>query len=232
MSEGVLEVIVRSVDDARQAEAGGARRLEVLRDLDCGGLTPPIELVHGILEAVSIPVRVMIRENEGYRIEHPAELDRLRLLAAQFGALPIDGLVLGFLLGGKIDNKSTSAILRQVPLCRATFHHAFEETDDAQAAIYDLKHIPQIDRILTAGRSGTWAQRRARIEQYYEQARPELTILAGGDVTLTTMGFLLRTTPIREFHVGRAARQNGRVRAQKVAGLVRLLKTPAAAQTE
>lgn len=200
--------------------------------ISIAGLTPPIELIHGILEAVSIPVRVMIRENEGYRIEHPAELDRLCLLAAQFGALPIDGLVLGFLIGGKIDHKSTSAILRQAPHCRATFHHALEETDDAQAAIQDVKHILQIDRILTAGRSGTWAQRRARIEQYYEQARPELTILAGGGVHLTTMRSLLRTTPIREFHVGRAARENGRVHADKVARLVRLLKIPISAQTE
>lgn len=226
MAEGVLEIIVRSVDDARQAEAGGAHRLEVVRDLECGGLTPGMDLVEGILNAISMPVRVMLRENAGYGIAGPAELDHLSSLAAQLGALPINGLVLGFLLEGKVDARRTSTILGQAPRCGATFHHAFEETDDAQAAIRDLKQIPQIDRILSAGRSGTWARRRARLEYYHDQADPELSILAGGGINVTTMRSLLETTPIREFHIGRAARENGRVHAGKVATLVRLLKRP------
>src|SRR5262245_44731088 len=62
----LLEVIVQSLDDARAALAGGADRLEVVRAIEDGGLTPPIELVHEIAAHVGLPLRVMVRENAGY----------------------------------------------------------------------------------------------------------------------------------------------------------------------
>ena len=43
----LLEVIACSVADAVEAEKGGASRLEIVRDLGRGGLTPPLELVCG-----------------------------------------------------------------------------------------------------------------------------------------------------------------------------------------
>jgi copper homeostasis protein len=45
MSTEILEVIACSVADAIQAQQGGAGRLEVVSDLDRGGLTPSITLV-------------------------------------------------------------------------------------------------------------------------------------------------------------------------------------------
>jgi copper homeostasis protein len=38
----MLEVIACSVADAVAAERGGADRLELVRDLNVGGLTPPL----------------------------------------------------------------------------------------------------------------------------------------------------------------------------------------------
>jgi copper homeostasis protein CutC len=64
MRAPVLEVIVTSLDDAIEAERGGATRLEVVRDLDRGGLTPSLGLVHDIVAAVRIPIRVMVRESD------------------------------------------------------------------------------------------------------------------------------------------------------------------------
>ena len=65
----VVEVIACSVSDAIEAQRGGAGRLEIIRDLQRGGLTPPLELVRDILEAVTIPVRVMLRGSESYHIQ-------------------------------------------------------------------------------------------------------------------------------------------------------------------
>src|ERR1051326_4745406 len=67
MSSAVLEVIVCCVADAVEAQKGGASRLEVVRDLDRGGLTPSIQLVQAIKDAVDLPLRVMVRESDGYR---------------------------------------------------------------------------------------------------------------------------------------------------------------------
>ena len=61
----LLEVIACSVEDAIQAEEGGADRLEIVSDLDVGGLTPPLELVREIRSEVNLPLRVMLREEAG-----------------------------------------------------------------------------------------------------------------------------------------------------------------------
>ena len=61
----LLEIIAETVEDAREAEQGGAGRIELVRDLDRGGLTPP-PLIEAVLKAVRIPVRVMVRESESF----------------------------------------------------------------------------------------------------------------------------------------------------------------------
>ncbi len=77
MSSLVLEVIVCSAAEAIAAEKGGASRLEVVRELDRGGLTPSVELVQRIKETVDLPLRVMVRESDGYETSGEAEVRRL-----------------------------------------------------------------------------------------------------------------------------------------------------------
>ena len=122
----VLEVIVSSVSDAIEAQRGGAHRLEIIRDFPRGGLTPSLELVQDILDAVTLKVRVMLREDDSYEVESEAEIERLCATATSLARLKIDGVVLGFLRGGEIDVQLTERVLSYAPTLRATFHHAFE----------------------------------------------------------------------------------------------------------
>ena len=96
----LLEVIVQSVSDAREAARGGADRLEVVRNLEAGGLTPPHDLVRDIAAEVSLPLRVMVRENDGYAT-HPGERTALADAAAAFADLGVDGIVIGFARDGQ-----------------------------------------------------------------------------------------------------------------------------------
>src|ERR1043166_4426106 len=66
MSSAVLEGIGCCVADAVEAQKGGASRLEVVRELDRGGLKPSIPLGQAIKDAVDLPLRVMVRESDGY----------------------------------------------------------------------------------------------------------------------------------------------------------------------
>src|SRR6266545_7392055 len=99
----LLEVIVCSVEDAVAAAEGGAGRLEIVRELAYGGLTPPTDLVRDIARAVSLPLRVMVRESDGYAVRDRAEHAALCAAAKAMQALRIDGLVLGFLDGHDVD---------------------------------------------------------------------------------------------------------------------------------
>jgi N-acylglucosamine 2-epimerase len=223
MSEYLLEVITCSVEDAQEAERGGAGRLEIVRDLHVGGLTPPLQLVREILDAVSIPIRVMIRERSDYCAGTDAELERLCLLAAEMNSLPIDGLVLGFLTDIEVDFAALHKILSEIPECRITFHHAFDALANPPRGINRLGQIHQVDRILTAGGSGAWPDRKRRLFEYSERERPGLKILAGGSMSAQTIHELSQDTQIHEFHVGTAAREKGRVSSRRVEALSKLL---------
>jgi copper homeostasis protein len=207
MKNKVLEVIVSSLADAKEAAAGGADRLEVVRDLSAGGLTPSIELVSEIAVSVSIPIRVMVRENSSMQVADERELHRLCSQAAGFSRLPVDGLVLGFVLAGNvIDVHSLNVILGSAPGLRATFHRAFDCLSDPLASIVTLKTIPQVDRILTIGGTGSWLARRARLHRWQQHAQPQIRILAGTGILPSVIEDLAADATIQEIHVGRAAR--------------------------
>ncbi len=154
MSRLILEVIVQSLADAREAARGGADRLEIVREISIGGLTPPMSLVRAIAGETSLPLRVMLRENTGYATT-PEESSRLRADAADIVEAGVDGLVVGF-----VTNAGTPAladlrrILSAVPGARATFHRAFDALVDPLGAIDAIRDVPEIDRILTSGGVG------------------------------------------------------------------------------
>lgn len=227
MSKAILEVIACSVADAIEAQKGGARRLEVVRELDRGGLTPPLELVRAIKEAVDLPLRVMVRESDGFGTADVREIERLGETASKLASLGVDGLVLGFLKRGTIDLDLTSRVLACAPGLNATFHHAFESSADQLKAITQLKSLPQVDRILSSGGAGELETRRGRLVAYENAAAPEIKIIAGGGIDRNAIELLRDTTVIREFHVGRTARQGfniaGRVQAELVSQLVRVI---------
>jgi copper homeostasis protein len=224
----VLEVIACSVADAIEAQRGGAGRLEIIRDLQSGGLTPPLELVEDILEVVMVPVRVMLRESESYEVVRQVEKEKLCAAARALSGLNVDGVVLGFLRKGEIDVQLTESVLSCAPKLSATFHHAFEDAEDPLLAIGVLKRLKQVDRILASGGIGPWTVKIKRMSTYEIGIVPGIEILAGGGIDERSIRMICEATGIREFHVGRAAREPaspaGVVRSERVKALVEALQ--------
>ncbi len=218
----ILEVIACSVADAIEAERGGAHRLEIVREIAKGGLTPSFALVRDILDSVALPVRVMLREQESYEVSDGDEAQKLCNAAFAFSQFGVDGLVLGFLKSNKVDLELTARVLSCAPALKATFHHAFEEVDPFEA-IRDLKKLRQVDRVLTFGGKGDWPEKAARLVQYQRKARPELELVVGGGLDTNRIRLLSQTTGVNEFHVGLGARQPATVEGVVQAGRVRSL---------
>lgn len=228
----LVEVIASSVADAVEAKKGGAGRLEIVRELEKGGLTPPLELVMNIITATGLPVRVMLRESVGYGVTGEDEVERLCRFASQLSKLSVNGVVLGFVREGAVDLNLTARILSCAPDLKATFHHALEETRNPAEAIRELKTIRQVDRILAHGGNGDWAQKSERLANYQRVAEPEITILAGGGLDTAAVEKLSMTASLHEFHIGRAARisarSDGAVQAARVREFVRAIEHRAA----
>jgi copper homeostasis protein len=223
----ILEVIVTSLCEAIEAELGGADRLELVCSLESGGLTPPLQLVREVVERISIPVRVMLRERDCMSIADQAELDALKYRAKSIADLPIDGLVLGFLKDGALDLTATKELLAMAPNCRATFHRAFDHLRDPLGTLHDLKQLPQIDRILTSGGEGSWAQRKTRLLEWRRTAAPQIKIIIAAGLCAENLAAMSGNCSEFEVHVGRAARfpqiTSGIVSRSQVGLLKRLL---------
>ena len=214
----LLEVIVQSVSDAREAARGGADRLEVVRNLEAGGLTPPHDLVRDIASEVSLPLRVMVRENDGYST-HPGERRVLADAAAAFADLGVDGIVIGFARDGQPQIDDVIAV---VPAeVRVTFHRAFDQLADPCGAISRLSTVAQIDRILTSGGEGSPWRAANGSTNTRTLAGSRLTIIAGGGVDERLLRLLAQRQVMREIHVGRAAREGQSVDGAVSAGLGR-----------
>jgi copper homeostasis protein len=217
----MLEVIVCSVADAIEAERGGADRLEVISHFEAGGLSPPLELAHEIRSAVSLPLRVMLRESSDYEVNDEAEIERLCELARRLNTMGVEGVVLGFLSAGEIDAEALGRILSRAPDLKATFHHAFDETKDRLRAIAELRKFEQVDRILTSGGGKGLSRQIETLAAYEKAAGPEIKILAGGGLDAVKIEAIRAATNIREFHLGRAARTPASIDGVVSAKLVR-----------
>jgi len=220
-------VIVTSLDEAIEAELGGADRLELTRSLEMSGLTPPLTLAHSVVQRVSIPLRVMPRENASMSIRSQTELNTLQTSTRALAQLPIDGLVLGFINRDVLDLAATKQVLAAAPNCRATFHRAFDNLRQPLRALQELKQLPQIDRVLTSGGEGSWAERKARLLAWRSAAVPQIKIILAAGLCASSLAENSKDLSDIEVHVGRAVRipqvTSGTVNRSQVAALKRLL---------
>jgi copper homeostasis protein len=219
----LLEVIVQTLADARAAQEGGADRLEVVEDIDRGGLTPSVDLVRAIAAETGLALRVMVREHDGFTVDGAGEMGRLRRAVEAFAALGVDGVVLGFARHGELDLESTRQVLSAAPV-RATFHRAFDTLADPRASIAMLRELPQIDRLLTNGGGGTVQARCARWCEYAARAGTRPIILAGGGLDDEAIAAVASARSVLEIHVGRAARHPPLATAPVSAARVRRLR--------
>ncbi|NDU75040.1 hypothetical protein GWI34_20770 [Actinomadura sp. DSM 109109] len=218
----LLEVIALTVADARAAQEGGADRVEVVADMAADGLTPDPDLVAAIRDATSLPMRVMLRANAGFRTTG-AELDRLRRAAAGLAAAGADGFVLGFLdSAGHIDAGATGKLAADTDPLPWTFHRALDHAADPAQAWSVLRAFGgRLDTVLTAGSArGVDAGVGVLVRRATEDPAAAQMIMAGGGLRRKHVA-VLAAAGVTAFHVGTAVRPDGDWEAPVDPALVR-----------
>ncbi len=220
----LLEVIVRHAADAERAEAGGADRLELVGSMDHGGLSPEPDLVARVRAGTSLPVRVMLRLREGFGTDG-GEMVRLKGLVTAYSSLGADGLVLGFL---NAHTEVDVGVVTEVVADAApgwTFHRAVDSCISTDRAWRELRQLPGLDAVLTAGSARGVTEgldelvRRARSDDFARRV-----IMAGGGLQPEHVPWLVRAG-VRAFHIGTSARPLGSWKAYLDAELVRTWRT-------
>jgi copper homeostasis protein len=165
----------------------------------------------------------MVRENSGFEASD-AEVEALRRAARAFAAVGVDGIVLGFARDGEPLLDQVRRVIAAAPDVRATYHRAFDTLRNPVHAIGQLSAIPQIDRVLTDGGTGSHAERCDRLHRLSAAAGGRITIIAGSNVDRQMLAMIAATGCVREVHVGRAVRPGHARDATVSADLVRRLR--------
>jgi copper homeostasis protein len=224
-SDLIVESCCTTLDEALSAEARGADRIELCTDLAVGGVTPPRDLIREVVDALAIPVNVLIRfrvkpgmtqahrhagldpasEMKGFSLsDFVYDEDAIEQMVEDIDfckSVGAAGIVVGALTPeGAIDVAAIQRLIAAARPLPVTFHRAFDvctlDPFDALETIISLG----CTRLLTSGMAeNAWAGREL-IARLVQAAGDRLIILAGRGVNPENVNSLAAATGAREFH--------------------------------
>lgn len=214
MPNALLEVIAVDAEDARRAVCAGADRLELVSEMEHAGFCPAPETVAAVLDAVDVPVRVMLRLSEGFGSGGTAGVAGLVAAARRLRAAGAREFVLGWLDDeGAPDEPTIATVLEALDGLPWTFHKAVDDASVDRPALFEaIRGLPGLDTVLTsggpvpAGQSADVLAAEAAREAALGDAG--LKLLVGGGLRLEDIA-PLQARGLTDFHVGSAVRVGG-----------------------
>ena len=195
-----FEVCTDDVDQAKEAEALGAHRVELCSALELGGLTPSMGLLQAMREETKLGIHVMIRPRAGDFLYTEKEFGAMQRDVALAMGLGADGIVLGMLTkDGLIDQSRMRMIMSIAGSLEVTFHRAFDVCADSEEALDDLINLG-VTRLLTSGCAATAPSGKETIAQLVQQSQGQIQIMAGCGVGPANVRDLVQRTGINDVH--------------------------------
>jgi copper homeostasis protein len=196
----LFELCADSLAGARAAQSGGADRVELCEQLAIGGVTPRDSLLNAVLDAVSIPVHVLIRPRGGDFAYSHAEFELMRKEIEQAREAGAAGVVFGVLLAdGRVDVERTRELVELARPMSVTFHRAFDESSNLEQALEEVIRTGA-DSLLTSGGAPNVLEGADRIGRLKHQAGGRLKVMAGGGLKLASMAEVVRRSGVRYLH--------------------------------
>jgi len=208
MKTFLFELCGESLEAVKVAETGGVDRIELCAELRIGGVTPDFELTRAAVEAVSIPVYVLIRPRGGDFVYGAEEFACMRLQIEQAREAGAQGVVLGILLpDGHVDIERTRSLVQQARPMAVTFHRAFDETPELSEALESVIETGA-DCLLTSGGAADVLNGAETIAHLSQQAGKRIQIMAGGGLWLGDVAEVMKRSGVTHLH-GSLTRKNG-----------------------
>ena len=234
----LLEVCCGNLASVDAAVAGGAKRIELCKDLEVDGLTPPVDWIRAVrAHHPSLILHVLIRPRAGDFVHTPEEADILVQQIEEALEAGADGIVVGGLTpSGDVDVPLMERLVATVEsfrlatelllsdLCHAanddhffpvpprriglTFHRAFDRCRRPFEALEQIIGLG-FDRILTSGQEATAEEGMKTLLALRQRARGRILILPGGGVTPTNAAHILAETGCTEIHASASESVDG-----------------------
>jgi len=206
-----LEVCCFTVESAIKAEKAGADRIEFCANHHEGGTTPSIAAVQMLVEAVKIPVNVIIRPRGGDFLYSDLEYEIIKNDVLKIKEVHANGVVVGFLkANGEIDVERTLEIKHLAQPMELTFHRAFDDCKDQIEAMEQLKQIG-VKRVLTSGGQSTAKLGAKQLSKLVELSKQGISIMPAGGIRADNLLPLLFETKAFEYHTSALAFENSKM---------------------
>lgn len=204
----MLEVIATCLEDVKRIEKAGGNRIELISSYTEGGLTPSYAFIKKAVEAVQIPVHVMIRPHAKSFTYTEEEIEMMKediVVAQNLGAA---GVVLGVLNEqNEVDEEKLVDLLSVVDGINVTYHRAIDDTENPVEAMKVLKKFNKVTHVLTSGGQGNVVDNIPVLAAMQKESEGNIQLVVGSGVTKKNVKQLLDETGITQAHVGTAVRE-------------------------
>lgn len=215
----VLELCVEDLEGVEIGALAGVDRVELCRDLWCGGLTPPSELVLQALEvSPTLGVQILVREQAESFVLQDGELEQMssyisqliqahELLLADESApskVPPLGFVVGAITPAFVIDVDACAHLRSITSGHMlTFHRAFDLLTDQSSQLETLIQLG-FDAVLTTGgpaaNGSVSVAQFAKLRSLADQAAGRIQIIGSGGIRCHNVSALIEQTGVPQVH--------------------------------
>ncbi|PGO22335.1 copper homeostasis protein [Bacillus cereus] len=204
----MLEIIATCLEDVKRIEKAGGNRIELISSYTEGGLTPSYAFIKKAVEAVQIPVHVMIRPHAKSFTYTEEEIEMMKediIVAQKLGAA---GVVLGVLNEqNEVDEEKLADLLSVVDGINVTYHRAIDDIENPVEAMKTLKKFDKVTHVLTSGGQGNIVANIPVLTEMQKVSDGQIQLVAGAGVTKENVKRLLDETGITQAHVGTAVRE-------------------------
>ncbi len=196
-----IEVCSTSLNDAREAEAGGAIRIELCSAITCGGVTPSYGTIQCVADAgLNLDINVLIRAREGGFHYSESEIETMCRDIEFCRETGVHGVVIGALTEqGDIDIEACKRMMDAAGDMSVTFHRAFDICRDPFTALEQIISLG-CDRLLTSGQQASAELGAELIAELVKRAAGRIIIMPGAGINPRNIATIEQKTAATEFH--------------------------------
>lgn len=199
MDKITLEICCGSAEDALEARAAGADRVELCSALFLGGLTPSVGEVL-VAKRAGVRVMAMLRPREGGFCYTDVEFETMLADGKALLEAGADGLVFGVLRAdGTVDAERCARLAALAGGRETVFHRAIDVVPDWRAA-FDVLMDLGIARVLTSGQQASVPLGLETVKAMREYGAGRIQVMPGGGVRLQNAGDILARTGCTQIH--------------------------------
>ena len=197
----IIEICANSVHSCVEAEAGGARRVELCAGISEGGTTPSYGEIRMAQRLTStIDINIIIRPRGGDFLYTPTEVGSMLLDIEMAKQLNVHGVVFGCLTKqGDIDVPLMRRLIDASKPLSVTCHRAFDVCREPFVALEQLIELG-CDRILTSGQQYDAIMGIPMIKELIKRAGGRIIIMPGCGVREDNIARIEKETGAKEFH--------------------------------